>query len=130
MLSYVRCNFAYEKAIRPTETAPNKMMPSSIKRIVRRGRTKIADSVVIATSDNKKVRIKPLLITNILVNNSIANSIRLLTRNTLIRFVNKLTYEQVVEEIMSFKMQKHLGKTAAKIAPIRNSEIRGFKLVE
>ncbi|MBW2991098.1 hypothetical protein KY348_05345 [Candidatus Woesearchaeota archaeon] len=106
------------------------MMPSSVKRIVRRGKTKVGDSVIVATSDNKKVRIKPLLITNTTANNSIVNSVRLIVRNALARLVSRLTYEQLVEEIMSFKLQKHLGSTAAKIAPIRSSEIRGFKLIE
>ena len=106
------------------------MMPSSIKRIVRRGRTKIGDSVTVATSDNKKVKIKPLLITNTVVNKSISNSIRIRVRNNLAGLVSRLTYENLVQEIMSFKLQKHLGSLAAKIAPIRSSEIKGFKLIE
>ena len=106
------------------------VMPSSVKRIVRRGRTKISDSVIVATSDNKKVKIKPLIITNTTVNNSIATSIRLRVRDNLARLVSRLTYEKLVEEIMSFKLQRHLGSIASKIAPVRGSEIRGFKLIE
>ena len=113
-----------------TEVLGFEMMPSGVKRIVRRGRTKVGDSVVVVTSDNKKVKIKPLLMTNTNVNKSVANSIRILVRNTLITFVKKLSYDKLVEEIMIFKLQKYLGNTAAKIAPIRNSEIRAFRLVE
>ncbi|KYK26838.1 hypothetical protein AYK26_04600 [Euryarchaeota archaeon SM23-78] len=113
-----------------TQVLGFEMMPSSVKRIVRKGRTKISDSVIVATSDNKKVRIKPLLITNTTVNKSAANSIRLTVRNQIAYLVSKLSYEKLVQEIMMFKLQKHLGSTAAKIAPIKNSEIRGFKLVE
>jgi len=106
------------------------MMPSSIKRIVRRGRTKIDDSVIVATNDNKKVRIKPLIITNTIINKSIANSIRLVVRKNLAGFASRLSFEKLVEEIMSFKLQNYLGSTASKIAPIRSSEIRRFRLVE
>ena len=113
-----------------TEVLGYEMMPSGVRRIVRRGRTKVGDSIVVATSDNKKVRIKPLLVTNSNANKSVANSIRLAVRNALASFVSKLTYDQLVEEIMMFKLQKHLGNSAVKIAPIRNSEIRAFKLVE
>lgn len=113
-----------------TEVLGYEMMPSGVRRIVRRGRTKVGDSVVVATSDNKKVRIKPLLVTNTNANKSAAKSIRLGVRNALASFVSKLTYDQLVEEIMTFKLQKYLGNNAAKIAPIRSSEIRAFKLVE
>ncbi|MBU1199665.1 MAG: hypothetical protein KKF46_01285 [Nanoarchaeota archaeon] len=113
-----------------TEILGYEMMPSSVKRIVRRGRTKVSDSVIIATRDNKKVIIKPLLITSRHANKSAANSIRVLARNTLVTYVSKLTYEKLVEEIITFKLQKFLGNTTAKIAPMRNAEIRAFKLVE
>ena len=113
-----------------TQVLGYEMMPSSVKRLVRRGRTKIDDSVIVATSDNKKVKIKPLVITRTLANNSIANSMRLVVRNSLATLVSKLTYDKLVEEIMSNKLQKHLGIMASKIAPIRNSSIKGFKLIE
>lgn len=113
-----------------TEILGYEMMPSGVKRIVRRGRTKVDDSVIIATSDKKKVKIKPLIITNTSANKSVANSIRIDVRNHLAHFVAKLTYDNLVEEIMSFKLQKYLGNAASKIAPIRSSEIRAFRLVE
>lgn len=113
-----------------TEVLGYEMMPSAIKRIVRRGRTKVADSIVVSTSDNKKVKIKPLLITNTNANKSIANSLRILMRNTTITFVSKITFDRLIEEIMTFKLQKHVGNTASRIAPIKNSEIMGFKLME
>jgi len=113
-----------------TEVLGFEMMPSSVKRIVRRGRTKISDSIVIATSDNKKVRVKPLIITNTVVNNSTATSIRLSVRNALASLANKLTYDKLVEEIMSFKLQKHLGNVASNITPIKSSTIRSFRIIE
>jgi ribosomal protein S3AE len=113
-----------------TETLGFEMMPSSVKRIVRRGKTKIDDSLIVVTLDNKKVRIKPLLITNNLVKNPAAASIRTSLRDEIARLVGKLTYEKLVEEILGYKLQKHLGGLAAKITPIRESEIRAFELVE
>ncbi|HJX06163.1 MAG TPA: hypothetical protein VJ461_05615, partial [Candidatus Nanoarchaeia archaeon] len=113
-----------------TETLGFEMMPSSVKRIVRRGKTKIDDSLVVVTLDNKKVRIKPLLITNNIVKNPVAASIRTSLRDEISRLVGKLTYEKLVEEILGYKLQKHLGGLAAKITPIRESEIRAFELVE
>jgi small subunit ribosomal protein S3Ae len=113
-----------------TEILGLEIMPSSVKRLVRRDRTKIDDSVVVQTSDKKKVRIKPLLITNSVVDASVTKSIRTKVRNNLARFVARLTYEQLVEEILSYKLQKFIGNLACKITPIRTSEIRAFMLVE
>jgi small subunit ribosomal protein S3Ae len=113
-----------------TEILGYEMMPSSVKRLVRRDRTKIDDSVVVMTSDGKKVRIKPLLITNSVVNAPVATSIRNKVRNNLARFAAKLTYDKLVEEILTYKIQKYLGNLAADITPIRTSEIRAFILVE
>lgn len=106
------------------------MMPTSVKRLVRRGKTKIDDSIVVLTADKKKVRIKPLIITNSLIKKPVATLIRNMTRNELFRLVGKLTYSKLIEEITSFKLQKHLGDRAAQITPIRESEIRAFELVE
>jgi small subunit ribosomal protein S3Ae len=113
-----------------TEILGYEIMPSSLKRLVRRDRTKIDDSIVVMTNDGKKVRVKPLLITNSVVDSSVSSSIRTRVRNNLARFVTRLTYEKLVEEILTYKLQKFLGNLASKITPIRTSEIRAFELVE
>ena len=98
-----------------TEILGLEIMPSSVKRLVRRDRTKIDDSVVVQTSDKKIVRIKPLLITNSVVDSSVTKSIRTRVRNNLARFVARITYERLVEEILSYKLQKFIGNLACKI---------------
>jgi small subunit ribosomal protein S3Ae len=113
-----------------TEILGYEIMPSSIKRLVRRDRTKIEDSLVVATSDGKKVRIKPLLVTNSVADASVQTSIRNRIRNNLARFASRITYEKLVEEIVTYKIQKYMGNLACKITPIRNSEIRAFQLIE
>ncbi len=106
------------------------MMPSTMKRIVRRDRSKIEDSIVVATSDKKKVRIKPLLITNTRANKSVKKSIRLSVRNKLAEFAAKINFVRLAEEILSSTLQKHIGNAASEIAPIKKSEIKAFILVE
>jgi small subunit ribosomal protein S3Ae len=113
-----------------TEILGYEIMPSNIKRLVRRDRTKIEDSLVVMTSDGKKVRIKPLLVTNSVADASVQTSIRNRVRNNLLRFASRITYNQLVEEIVTYKIQKYIGNLACKITPIRNSEIRAFQLIE
>ena len=105
-------------------------MPSSLKRLVRRGRTKVEDSFVVKTSDAKLVRIKPLLVTNNLVSNSVKAALKRVARNAIARLSQKLTYEKLAEEVITFKLQKHVQGLCSKITPVRNSEVKAFLLVE
>jgi len=106
------------------------MLPTSVKRFVRRGKSKIDDSFIIQTSDKKLVRIKPLLITNSAAKNSAVSNIRRVVRNALARYALKITYDHLIEEIFTFKLQKHVGGLACKVTPIKTCEIRSFALVE
>ncbi|MFH0869456.1 MAG: hypothetical protein V1866_00185 [archaeon] len=106
------------------------MLPTSVKRFVRRGKSKIDDSFIIQTSDRKLVRIKPLLITNSLAKNSAVSNIRRVVRNALARYAVRITYDHLIEEIFTFKLQKHVGGLACKVTPIKTCEIRSFALVE
>ena len=113
-----------------TELLGFEMMPSSLKRLARRGRTKIDDSLVIVTSDGKKVRIKPLLVTNSLATRPVVTLLRNIVRENIISLSSRMTFDKLIEEITSYKLQKHLGNAAAKVTPIRESEIRAFVLIE
>ncbi|MBN2142084.1 hypothetical protein JW711_02020 [Candidatus Woesearchaeota archaeon] len=113
-----------------TEVLGFESMPSALKRIVRRGKSKVDDSFVVQTHDKKLVRVKPLVITTNLVANSVKTALRRVVRNNAAKLAAKLTYDKLVEEIMTFKFQKHLQGLCSKITPVRNSEIKAFLLVE
>ena len=113
-----------------TEFLGFEMISSSLKRFVRKGRSKIDDSIVIITSDNKKIRIKPLIITRGPVNKPVKSTIRLMAREDIANLARKLTFEKLTEEIISFKLQNHIGNNATKITPIRDVEIRSYQLIE
>jgi small subunit ribosomal protein S3Ae len=113
-----------------TEILGFETTPSSVKRLVRRGKSKLEDSFVIQTADKKMVRIKPLLITNSLVANSVRGIIKRAVRNSIAKLAQKLTYEKLIEEIMMFKLQKYVGTMATRVTPIRNCEVKAFLLVE
>lgn len=113
-----------------TQVLGAEMNPGSIKRLMRRGRTKIEDSFVVQTSDRKLVRIKPVIITNSGEKQSVTALIRKVLRSSVAKLAIKITYDQLVEEIMGFKLQRHLGEQSSKVTRIRNSEIKAFYLVE
>ena len=113
-----------------TEFLGFESMPSAIKRLVRRGRTKIEDSFVVQTADRKLVRVKPLMVTSNVAANGVTAAIRRVVRNNISRAAQKLTYEKLAEEVITFKMQKQLQGLVSKITPVRNSEIKAFLIVE
>ena len=72
-----------------TDVAGYKMIPASIKRMVRRGKNKIEMSLVAETADKKKVRIKPILITRNLVKSSVSLGLRKKVEELVLRILKK-----------------------------------------
>ena len=98
--------------------------PSSIRRMIRKGKNRIDLSIVCATKDNVIVRIKPFLVTRAMVGGSILTKMRnlldALIRNELI----KVSYDSLIGDILSNRLQKRLKQIVGKIYPVRTSEIR------
>lgn len=105
------------------------IMPSSIKRLVRRHRDRIEDSFIVTTSDNVKVRIKPFFITKNRTKNSVGTAIRKAVRIDLARIASKTPYESLATDVLSRRLQNGLRSSLNKIYPLRNCEIRKFTLL-
>ncbi len=104
------------------------MQPTSVKRLVRRGRSKIEDSFVVNLKANQKARIKPLIITKNLANNSTGAAIRHAAREALSGLTSELTFETLISDIVQMKLQRHLRNTLDKVYPIRSVDIRVLRL--
>lgn len=97
--------------------------PASVKRLVRKGKERIDVSIVCKTSDNKKVRVMPLMIPPVKVKGSVAVGFRKNAVNYLTSYIGKTTFENVVKDLISGKIQKELKDTLKKVYPIRILEI-------
>ena len=102
------------------------MIPSSIRRLVRRGRTRIDDVQYFATKDNKKVAVKLFLLTNAIVRQSVATTLRRKAQELLASAVSKMTFEEAAQEILFHKMQENLKDALRKVYPLRTCEIKFF----
>ena len=111
-----------------TKIISYRMAPSFIKRFVRRRRDKIEFSEVFKTKDNVHMRIKPLVITTSCTRGSTNTAIRKKLKALILTRVSKMTADQVVEEIVSYKLQLYLKNNLKKIHPLRNCEIRAFEV--
>jgi len=111
-----------------TDVAGYEMIPASIKRMVRRGKSKIEMSLVAETSDKKKVRIKPVLITRNLVKSSVSLGLRKKAEELVIKNFKKSIYTNLVQAIVSHKFQVDLKRSLSKIYPLRIFEIKGMQI--
>jgi len=103
------------------------MVSSFIRRIVRKARSKVEDSLILTTQDNVKVRIKPLILTKTETKSSILKAIR----RAMIEFLNdlfkKTDYEDILLQLINHSLQFNLKASIKKIYPIGLAEIRVLK---
>ena len=100
------------------------IIPSSVKRFVRRNSEKMDLSFTCETSDNVFLRVKPLVITKADVKGSIAAKLR----NNIISFLTKtikgVAYEQLISDLIAHKVQDSMRQNFSKMYPLKVCEIR------
>ena len=106
------------------------IVPSSLRRFVRKGKEKVDNSFVAKTSDDKYVRIKPLLVTNSKTHRSVITNLRTTTQKLLQNVIVTYPYTRLIEEVITYKLQKYLRDNLHKIYPIKICEIRDMTLLE
>lgn len=107
-----------------TEIVGFSLVNSAIKRLVRRGCTRIDDIVICKTSDDKKIKIKPFLLTRTHIKSGKRSALRKLLIDTIVSNVHKMTYDQFIDSLVSFKFKKGLRSALGKISPLRACEIK------
>ncbi len=105
-----------------------KLLPTSIKRMVRKGRTRLDQTVKAITKDEKVVTIKVLLITGNIVKGSVSSALQTETKRFLIKKITSTDYAGLSELVVSDKMQRELKEKLSKIYPVKMCDIKGFKL--
>lgn len=101
-----------------------RMIPTSVKRLTRRRSQKISLSFTCNTADGKQIRIKPLIFAISTTKGSVATHLRRSATEYLIKTINKMTYENLLIDLINHKFQYSLKDSIKKIYPIRASEIR------
>jgi len=109
-----------------TELVEYELMPAYIKRLVRRGRDKLDDSFVVKTSDEKFIRVKPLIITASSTTRTKLTRIRKLTRYFTAKNASEKDCSSFLSEIISGKFQQDLNNFLKREHPLRVVEVRRF----
>ncbi|MEX2017514.1 MAG: hypothetical protein WD876_03505 [Candidatus Pacearchaeota archaeon] len=104
-----------------------KVLPSFIRRMVRKGTHQVDDSFVVQTKDGSAV-IKPFLITRRKVARSIRTALRNTTKQILIDYAKERTSVQIFDDVLKNSIQKELSIRLKKVYPLSLCEIRIFKI--
>ncbi len=102
---------------------------SSVKRMMRRGKQRVDMSEIHTTKDLKRVKIKPFMVSRVATYNSTLTSIRHATHKFLVETFKKSTYEDILSQLLSGKIQRTLGDMLDKIVPLSSCEIRELRLL-
>jgi len=113
-----------------TEVKKFEISPSYVRRQIRKDRDRIDDSIVLGTLDKKDVVLKPFLVTKNPVNNSKKTLLRKMARQELKDYVSKVTYSELVQDLISSKLQKTIGSVLRKVCPLRSTDIRVMEIVQ
>ncbi|OIO65022.1 hypothetical protein AUJ68_04290 [Candidatus Woesearchaeota archaeon CG1_02_57_44] len=100
------------------------ILPSAIKRQVRRRRTRLDDSFICMTADKHLVRLKPIVMTRANTNNSINQAMRKTQRYLLAKIIEKITYETLIKDAVSGKLPSYMKKQLESIYPLRSWGLR------
>lgn len=105
------------------------MTQSYIRRLVRKEKKKLELSFDCNTADGVMIRIKPITIIKKTTMGSTERAIRKNTRDFLTKRIQKTTYNNLVHEIITYKLQDELKKTLKKIFPLKLYEIKDMYVV-
>ena len=99
------------------------LLPSYLKRMVRKGTNYVEDSFDAETTDGV-VRIKPFLVTRRKVSRAVRKALRNKAKEELLSYAKVGTILNIFTEVLNNNMQKTLSAKLKKIYPLSTCEIR------
>ncbi len=121
-VSFVVDHIAENKGF--TRIAGYHVMPSSMKRMMRRGRSRVDASFVCVCKDGVKVRLKPFILTAYATNRSTATKLRNVASVFLATYAATQEYNTIVKDLVSGKLQGYITFVARKVFPVFTAGIR------
>ena len=95
-----------------------------VRRIVRKGTSRVDDSFEVNTKDNITVRVKPLVVTRYRAHYRQKSEIRKKYKEFLMNKIPELTYKELVEKVINKELQSEAFPILNKIFPVQHVEIR------
>jgi ribosomal protein S3AE len=105
-----------------------RILPTSIKRNVRKGKSRLDITIRSITKDEQVVTIKLFIISRFIIKGSVKSAILEEAKKFIVKRIAKLDYDAVCEEVINDAMQRELKTRLSKIYPLKFMDIRAFKL--
>jgi ribosomal protein S3AE len=104
------------------------LLPSFLRRMVRKGTNYVEDSFV-TECKNGKVNLKPFLITRRKVSRAVRKALRDKAKEELISYCKKKSVDDLFKDILDNQLQKSLSLKLKKVYPLSLCEVRVMKVV-
>lgn len=115
-----------EKAV--ADVISYSLLPTSIKRIVRRDKTRLDDSFLTKSKDGKVLRIKPLVVTRGIIRGDTKKGIRVAMKEFLVKKATSIDAKQMFEGIIFQKFQREMREILSKVYPLAACEVRKISI--
>ena len=106
------------------------IVPTFVKRLVRKRTSRLDDVFTIKTKDGKPVIVKMLIVTYGSVNKSMATTLRMKVRSLMKADLSKNDFESFISRLVSLKVQHPIKKIVNKFFPIKEVLVRSVELVD
>lgn len=128
---HVKCNFKI-RGVRGTDAVTtfdgHDLTSDYVRRLIRRGHSKIDDTVDTTTADGFTVRLKPMVVTERRVQASQGTAIRKIAQD-VIEKRSKQSYSGMVKELVQGDIAKEIYDECRLIMPLKRVEIRKSELL-
>ncbi|MFH1316382.1 MAG: hypothetical protein ABII01_02590 [Candidatus Woesearchaeota archaeon] len=120
-------NVSGEKA--STEFLGYEIVPSAIRRLIRRGKDRVDYTLFFKTKDNKNLKINIIIITRANTYKSVRTTARQKINLLLGRRVTASNLDDFVKDVIDHKVQENLVRSLKTVYPMKLCEIRSISIV-
>ncbi|MFH1053550.1 MAG: hypothetical protein V1740_04005 [Candidatus Woesearchaeota archaeon] len=120
-------NVSGEKA--STEFLGYEIVPSAIRRLIRRGKDRVDYTLFFKTKDNKNLKINIIIITRANTYKSVRTTARQKINLLLGRRVTTSNLDDFVKDVIDHKVQENLVRSLKSVYPLKLCEIRSISIV-
>jgi len=100
------------------------IIPSALRKMVRRNKSKIDNSFVVKLKDGTVVRLKLVLVTRSKVSGSLGTAVFHFTKSWVVKETGDMTFDQLVQQVFTKRFQRSLQQATKKLCPLQVCEIR------
>jgi len=112
-----------------TEFKGHELTRDYIRSLVRRGTSKIGDIITVRTADDYRVQLQPVAFTAKKADDSQEKSIRRRTNDIVSTKGEELTFEELIDAVVTGRLSSAVYNEAKEIYPVRRVEVQKSKVL-